>query len=465
MESRSKLLDLLACPECKEPLTFKEFRSRNIPDSDSLYGVLSCSCYEYPVLDSVPIILRQQVAQFAFGTGAIDSSGLEPSELVQIIKKGNGFDALLECLTFTPTFSWMQKLPIWRLWNTGLIPKLGRSWIKNRIKNLILSNKEDSLEDWLELFFTYMPGSNGELLHYYKHRFVLPRTLATYSTLELLNSADKPILDIACGIGPFPRFMVLRNQNSQLIGFDFNFYLAWWQRRFMAPQQLFLCADGGKPLPFKDASFGAVYCSDSFMFIPNKEKMLEECQRCAPNRPLALTRVGNRDVYPNNWGQEMTAIQYADLLGDRTYSFRELDLVRCYLDRTNPLTEAKSDPEKLNHDKWLYFIKNMEADPALTDICREYPHELGELTRNPIFNTTYTKNGRVRFDFSFPSIWFTYQNADMLSYHGDKTEVKKEQFEKIRENYIPEELKHLVQKFIIIGLPKRYLRKQLNHQK
>ena len=455
MEPNSHLLCLLACPECRESLEFTQYPCGDSKNTNSIFGTLKCSCYEYPVVDSVPILIQKQVAQFAFGTGDIDSEGTEPTYLVQQIKNGKGKDALLECLSFTPSFSWMQNLPIWRLWNKGIIPKLGRKWIKNKIKKLIDSNSKDTLEDWLELFFAYMPGSNHELLHYYKHRFVLPRTLATYSILELLDFSDKPILDIACGIGPFPYFVTSQNPNTQLIGFDFNFYLAWWQRRFMAPNQLFLCADGGNPLPFKDDTFGSIYCSDSFMFIPNKKQFVEECQRCAPGRPIALTRVGNRDAYPKNWGQESNAQEYANLLGAETLTFRESDLVRCYLDRENPLVSANCKPSELTHDKWIYLIKN--AGQKSLDLPAKYPHELGQPTLNPIFRVQTTNNNMI-FNFTFPSVWFAYQNADMLSYHGDKTEVEKDHLIKHLSDSNSDEFKDLIKKFIIIGLPKRYLR-------
>jgi SAM-dependent methyltransferase len=337
------------------------------------------------------------------------------------------------------------------------VPKLTRRRIEKHIRRLISDIDSNSAEDWLELYFTQHAGENHALLEYYRHRFVLPRTLAAYSLIELMP-ANTTILDIACGLGPFGHFLSNRPAASSVIGFDFNFYLAWWQRRFMAPSQLFVCADAGQKLPFQDGAFDGVYCSDSFMYIPNQEQLLNECRRCAPNRPLVIARVGNGDAYPKRWGDELNAEGYLDLFGEGTQVFREIDLVRCYLNRRNPLQQDLDPVSELGYDKWFYVITNVDTTMREFTPGLPAPHATGRATLNPIFSKTGLGDGRVRFDFEFPSVWFAYQNADMFAYHGDRTESDVEVVNSIGDNIDEPALADLVDKFVVIGLPPKYLR-------
>ena len=59
----------------------------------------------------------------------------------------------------------------------------------------------------------------------------------------------------------------------------------------------------------------------------------------------------------------------------------------------------------------------MVVDPA-----EEWPHEVGELAFNPIFNRETLPDGRYKLSLQFPSTWFAYQNSDMYGYHGDGVE-------------------------------------------
>lgn len=455
MKPVAQNLTKLSCPECRGDFRLTEFPTSSMPDGE--FGVLECSCFAYPVLDSVPILLRDTVAQFSFGTGEIESDGPDVAEVVELIRRGQGVDALVQCLTFTPTYKFLDRLPVWRLWHQGLVPRLTRWRVEKDIRRLIADIDSNTAEDWLELYFTRHSDQNRVLLDYYRHRFVLPRTLATYSLLELMP-ADKTILDIACGLGPFGHYLSNRPAPSNVIGFDFNFYLAWWQRRFMAPSQLFMCADAGEILPFKDDVFGGVYCSDSFMFIPNREQLLDECRRCAPNRPMAITRVGNGDAYPKRWGDELGAEGYLELFGEGSQVFREIDLVRCYLNRRNPLQQELDPATEFAYDKWLYVITNVDTAMRQFSPGLPAPHTTGSATVNPIFSRRILGDGRVRFDFNFPSVWFAYQNADMFAYHGDRTESDVELISSIGDKIDDPAIADLVEKFVVIGLPAKYLR-------
>ena len=115
-----------------------------------------------------------------------------------------------------------------------------------------------------EFYFGELTATDPSLLHYYRNRFALPRTLAALSILCLVPSSNRPVLDLACGFGPFGHYLTKRRFPSEVFGVDFNFYLVWGQKHWIAPRGMFVCADANRRLPFIDCAFSAVLCARDF---------------------------------------------------------------------------------------------------------------------------------------------------------------------------------------------------------
>ena len=94
----------------------------------------------------------------------------------------------------------------------------------------------------------------------------------------------------------------------------------------------------------------------------------------------------------------------------------------------------------------------------------EWPHQVGKLTPNPMFERRSLPNGKHKFAFRFPTTWFAYQNGDMYGYHGDGLECSSETLDRARLNRADPDLKRLIEYFIVIGLPERYLKAQRDSQ-
>ena len=243
-----------------------------------------------------------------------------------------------------------------------------------------------SAEDWFEFFFGDLTATGPSLLPDYRNRFALPRTLAALSLLRLVPSSDRPVLDLACGFGPFGHYLTQRRNPVAVVGVDFNFYLVWGQKNWIAPSGTFVCADASRRLPFVDDAFSAVLCSDAFIYFRDKPQVLAELNRCAPGKPMILTRVGNKTASPKE-ADALDPEGYMDLLasgGPRAFS--EYALVRQYLARRNPLASEPTDVGDLYWDKWLTFVLNGRSlQDTEIDLKDEWPHEVGELAFNPIF--------------------------------------------------------------------------------
>jgi hypothetical protein len=172
--------------------------------------------------------------------------------------------------------------------------------------------------------------------------------------------------------------------------------------------------------------------------------------------------VSNRTAFPRD-GDALDPEGYLDLLhAGQPRAFSEYALVRDYLAQRNPLAAEPAAPGDLHWDKWLTFVMNGNSlRDVRVDAAEEWPHATGELTFNPIYERTPLASGRVRCRLEFPTVWFAYQNGDMYAYHADPVECSPEIVERARSNRADPEVQQLLKQFILIGLPSRYLRSQL----
>ncbi len=453
-------LEILRCPDCRARFTFTSPHGGGFHGND---GILRCGCYRYPVVDGVPILTKGRAASFSFWSGEVESQGPHVQDLVTLVDQGDGFEALIRCLAFTPRFGLLDRLPGWRLWHTGLVPTLGRKSVERRLRKMLTGNRRRlSAEDWFEFFFGDQTATDPSLLLIYRHRFALPRTLAALSLLRLMPPSDKPILDLACGFGPFGHYLTSRLRPTAVVGLDFNFYLVWGQKHWIAPQGTFVCADATASLPFADDAFSGTLCSDAFVYLRSKEQVLAELARCAPGMPMILTRVANR-ISPHEAEAALSPEEYLELLAPgKPRVFSEYALVRHYLARRNPLESEPTDPAELTWDKWLTFVCNSSrlAD-SLAEALEEWPHAVGELALNPIFKCQALPNGKLKLSFEFPSTWFAYQNGDMYGYHGDRLEYDPAVLDLARSPRADIRVREHIDRFVLIGLPARYLKTQL----
>jgi len=452
-------IDRLRCPDCRKQFAFtptgREGREA------AKYGILQCACFRYPVVDGVPILLKGHVGQLGVG-GEFESKGPDVEEVARLVSAGRGPEALIRCLAFTPRFRILDRLPGWRLWHTGLVPALSRKWIERRLDRMLDGARESlAAEDWFEFFFAGPTASDPGHLPYYRNRAVLPRSLAAFSLLALLPQSDKPVLDLACGYGPFGHYLTKRRGSTPVIGMDFNFYLVWGQKHWIAPDATFVCADANKRFPFADDTLAGIFCSDAFMYLHDKPAALAEFRRCAPEKPVILSRVGNKTASPKEmWGDSHTAEGYMDLFDSKdTRVFSDYALVRHYLARRNPLSYGPTDIRDLHWDKWLHFVLNYHGlQEAVVDATADWPHQVGTLTLSSLYERETLPNGKYRLTFRFPSIWFAYQNGDMYSYHGDQLECSADVVDRARSGRVDSEVNDLIERFVLIGLPDRYLK-------
>jgi len=449
----AQLLPLLRCPHCDSTFDFEPVPAPT--EGSGEFGVLRCRCADYPVLDDVPIIQRTHVGMFEHTRGTVESAGASIGTLVELVRRGDSTKALLECIVPSGTpGDLLRRCLGWR--RSG---QLARYLAQRKFRHEVLDRRLSvTAIDVLEHFYLRGGPLDPSMGHYFIRRFATPRHLAALSLACCIPMDAKPILDIACGIGSLAHYFTQRPDSTGVVGLDMNFYHLWLAKHWVAPLGNYVCASADDPLPFRDQTFSGVFCSDAYHYLSrNRKALLEQIRRCAPDRIVVITRVGNRDVMPNE-GAELDLGGYlSEFDASEVRIFDEDELVRHYLRRSNPFAHACADGASHAGAKWFSFAWNTGIGVELEDGYGEIPpHAIGEIGWNPIYRRSTLANGDLQLRFEFPIVWYAYENHAMLAYHPLRLTVPKAKAQHLPDWKTDSDLRALVDSFALIGLPHRF---------
>ncbi len=456
--SWDQLLRILRCPVCHRSLKFEPV-DQGLPHARE-YGVLSCGCRQYPVIDGVPVLKRGKVGVFEHTKGYIQYEGPSPENLTRLVLDGRGLDALLLCIALPVTIKLLDRIPPWRLWHSQRVTELLTTLRRRQLRKWCVADRDTlTAKDWFEVFFGRFSPVRGDLFNYFLCRFAQPRHLAVLALMRILSKSCKPVLDLACGFGHLGHDLTNSPTAHAVVGVDRNFFQVWTAQYWIAPKARFVCGDADQPLPFADASFSGTLCSDAFHYFQRKDVALGEIMRCAPGQPILLARVGNKQVKPNE-GFELTPQEYLSLCGDRGWHlFGETELVQLYL-RKEPINlSTPRSVSTFDGEKWLSIVypgvKPAEESPQDTSI---WLHAVGTLGINPIYSVSRAPDGTRQLQFKFPSDHYAFENAPMVSFHPRSVSLREQTYREVFDNVRSPEVERLIRQFVAIGLPHRYAR-------
>lgn len=444
------VLALLRCPVTGAELTFR--RAEPGPLTDGLFGVLTGGAYDYPVIDGVPVLRHGRLDVQAHVTGAPEVIGPLVSSLVELVRAGDGVEALVLLLAL-PTELRLAGRRVPGQQRVGAVRAANAGARRRRVRRTLATGDRGELNDWLELLYGRATGVDPELAHYFRLRDALPRQLAAHAALPVLRRGDGPVLDIACGLGHLDRDLVLAGHDT-VLGLDRTFYQVWLARHFVAPGAFFICAAADEGLPLADAAVGSVMCSDALHFIPEPERLVAEARRCCPTGPLLFTRVGNLELEPHE-GRERTPAGWSEVFGDLPVRvLGERELMSAYLRRA-PVSLSDRPPSRqaaLSGEKWLTLVAG--AEPVLdADLAAptERPHARGALRFNPVYRQVPQADGGMTLVFEFPTTWFALENHRMAEYHAAATTVPGEVVADVVAQRRTPPVRELVENFVVIG--------------
>ncbi len=173
----------------------------------------------------------------------------------------------------------------------------------------------------------------GRVGDYFAHRWSDPTYLAGLALLEQHWPGERPVVEVACGIGHFLRELDGRGVGP-LVGVDVVFSKLWLAQRFVCPAARYVCADvtaGLPPLGLPAPAY--VLCVDALYFLRDKAAAV------AALRELGDTLVVGHAHTPleeHSSGLPLAPQQYAALLGtDCVYDDDEL--TSAFLQRRPPV--------------------------------------------------------------------------------------------------------------------------------
>ncbi len=213
----------------------------------------------------------------------------------------------------------------------------------------------------------------GRVADYFSHRWSDPTHLAGLALLQAHWPGDRPVVDVACGIGAHLRELSRRGVQD-LVGVDVVWAKLWLARRFVCPQARYVCADLTATPDLAVASPAYVMCHDAFYFVRDKPAAAAAMRGLAG--PGGTVVVGHAHVADPH-GEPLTPEGYAEVLGaDLLYDDDEL--TRSLLEGRSPRPSRAAD---LHDSEAVALVAGHRRGRAPVDLGEPLP----PLYLNPLY--------------------------------------------------------------------------------
>jgi uncharacterized protein YbaR (Trm112 family) len=408
-------LDLLRCPYCGGRFEIVTSMFRQIENDRIASGVLGCRCCIFPVVDGIPVLHLQPAAVSA--RAHVEAARPDAARRTMFGLETDEQAERFEAVVARTTATYRQ-----------LVEALGSAF------------------------------EGG----YFLYRFSDPTYIVADAVVRSVAGAvlgGRRALDVCGGSGHLTRSLMSVSSAAPVLA-DLYFAKVWLARRFTAPACEPVCCDGNAPFPFARGAFGFVMCSDAFQYIWTKRLFVEEMLRVIddPRSPGAavINHTHNALTWSPSHGQPLDPQGYSDLFETSPAGvFGEAGLLADVL-TGGPLDLSKRDSAAA-----------LDSDPALTIIASRHPgvfkaHPFtrpdmpsGELRLNPLYASDRSRDP-VRLTLSFPSPDYEEEYAACLRYLPREASIAAAALVALERGDRPPGVDELVQRRVVIDLPKYY---------
>lgn len=288
------LVDELRCPYCESGLKVVKSSAPH----DLTAGVLRCDCYDYPVVDGIPVI-RQ-----------ISAPASSRNEASERILRGDVAGAR----------TWLRE--------AGRAPAVASpSSLRRRIAKVpgrlaravgLGREGEPSAPIGADDFEGHLHATRSAgYAHYLYHRFANPSILGAIPPLMVLGehclgTPKRRLLELLCGTGHASAVLRGVCPGIEIVLTDIDFMNLEIARRFLSPGTPALCIDAEGPLPFQSKAFDGVFCMDGLHYVRSKAALLREVDRVVSDRGAWLfAHMHNADGDNVNAGTPLATSAYA----------------------------------------------------------------------------------------------------------------------------------------------------------
>ncbi len=215
----------------------------------------------------------------------------------------------------------------------------------------------------------------GRVGDYFAHRWSDPTHLAVLALLGRHWPGDRPVVDVACGIGTQLRELSRRGVRD-LLGLDVVWSKLWLAQRFVCPEARYVCADLTAAPDLQVPRPAYVTCHDAFYFLRDKPAAAAALHALAG--PGGTVVVGHAHVADTvSAGEPLAPAAYARLLG-ATVLYDDAELTAALLAGRPPRPAAA---DELTGSEAIGLVAGDLRAPAPADLGEP----LGPLRPNPLY--------------------------------------------------------------------------------
>ena len=213
----------------------------------------------------------------------------------------------------------------------------------------------------------------GPVADYFAYRWATPTFLSGLALLQLTVQAQRPVVEIACGMGHFLR--TLEANGITTVGVDLVFSKLWLARRYLDVQGTLVCGDT-HALPLRSQQPSTVFCHDAFYFFEDKEAVLTGLRTLAAGGSLALGHVHTDAIDHGVAGTLRSAEAYSQMADAGASFYNDQQLTTAWLTQQMPPAQT---PNELNQAEAIAWIEG-KINPQLFPLDRP----ASSLSRNPL---------------------------------------------------------------------------------
>jgi SAM-dependent methyltransferase/uncharacterized protein YbaR (Trm112 family) len=438
------LLPLLRCPYCGGAMHLKREVESDV--ERIRYGLLACRCFEFPIVDGVPLLslakgyggAEEELQPYVpLQVAAInhlqrnDVSGLRAwitrhLPLAAALMEGR-FGSYLE---FSAAMSAQLDLAIMRYLGRyevlGVAPRRGWRDLARRVYQGY--QRYQGLRG-AALPAALPPAERAQLNSYFVGRFFAPRVNALALELEQLPLEGR-LLSLCCGQGVYENLLLSLGGQRTLVSIDGQFLNLLCTRQFIHPQGVYFCHDVQFPLPFVDGAFNGVFSSTCLPEIPAQRSFVCEAIR--------VTADTGWTFFDSIWNLDMAGARRVD--ESRYYRFCQnfFTHLEDYLDfftecggpdRSIALDVPDLPVRYLNEPRWI-----TERSAILEAVRAKTDDQISVLV---------TKPGRFGGFRQAPHKWFSTETLavspvfDVAPANGALRLTRKPAFAKLPPNFAP----------------------------
>ncbi len=360
------LFDLLRCPFCGTRLSPVENDALVRQDDRIVSGVIGCQCCAFPVVDSIPVLVADDVSRAAIV--ALEAGRPDDARDVLLGLRGDRATAL---------------------------------------RRLI---ERSAPATYRELVGVLSPDAEGT---YFLYRFSDPTFLMADSVLRALGTNEAVssgwTIDVCGGSGHLTRVLTHLQAAAAVPGpgtvlADVYFAKLWLAAHITAPACHPVCCDANHPLPFVGGAFSLAVLSDAFPYIWHKRLLAGELMRLVGADGLVvMPHLHSSLGWNHSAGMPLTPAAYAELFAPlQPRLFRDKDLLTAVVEGDGVDLSHSISPEEMGAENSVTLVASRQ--PAL---FRPYPVArdsavTGVLIVNPLYVVTPSDGGST-LTLTFPT--------------------------------------------------------------